>query len=85
MDGELHDAESGPLIEIEFRESWNEWVLKAQEPWIPFDLRFKDPEPGVMGAISYARFVERKTGGLIRVRRPGRRPQLIVVMGQRLE
>ncbi|MBT5707112.1 hypothetical protein N8633_00575 [bacterium] len=73
------DCKASPLVfEIEFRKAPCEWILIEQEPLVPFDLRFRDPEPGVQGAISYARFVGRKTGGLIRIVEPGIRPRIIL-------
>ena len=73
------DCTASPLLfEIEFRTTPCEWILIELEPLVPFDLRFRDPEPGVQGAISYARFVGRKTGGLIRIVNPGIRPRIIL-------
>jgi len=78
MEDKKDGAESPLVFEIQFRRSPCEWILIEQEPLVPFDLRFKDPEPGVNGAISYARFVGRKTGGLIRIVKPGCRPRIIL-------
>lgn len=72
-------------FEIVFRRNMSEWVLLKQDPLLPFDLRFKDPEPGKAGAIGYARFVGRKTGGLIRVLAPGCRPQTLFFPVERIE
>ena len=75
MDDALVREGMALVFEIEFHEKSAEWVLCRQEPFVPFDLRFKHPEPGKFGAVSYARFIGRKTGGLIRVSEAGRSPE----------
>ncbi len=77
MEDESVGEGSAPVFEIRFVEKAAEWILFKQEPFVPFDLRFKDPEPGKWGAVSYAQFVGRKTGGLIRVLESGKPPQTL--------
>ncbi len=79
------NQEKPARFEIIFRKPRSEWVLMKQDPLVPFDLRFKHPEPGKAGAIGYARFVGRKTGGLIRVVEPNCRPQTVFFPVERIE
>ncbi len=84
MSEELKPVEA-VRFEIVFWEQMSEWVLLQHDPLVPYDLRFKDPEPGKGGAIGYARFIGRKTGGLIRVKGPGRCVETIFFPIERLE
>ena len=73
-----------PVFEIEFWNREREWVLLPHDTLVPFAIRFRHPEPGMMGAVGYAKFMGRKTGGLIRVKEPQRRPRVIFFSVERL-
>ena len=84
MDGAKQNQKKTLVFEVEFRSVGKEWVLKRHCPLIPFDLRFCDPEPGLGGAIGYARFIGRKTGGLIKVYGLGEKPRTILFPVERI-
>ncbi len=63
----------GLILEIDYDPAAGLCLFRGDPRVVPFPLRFGHPEPGLQGAISYARFVGRKTGGLIRIRERGGR------------
>ena len=70
MDPASNVSEEAPVFQIQFlpgRGRYGEWEVVPEERLIPFALRFGYPDPGLEGALSYVRFVARKTGGWIRI------------------
>ena len=81
MDPASNVPEEAPVFRIRFlpgRGRHGEWEVAREERLIPFALRFGHPEPGLEGALSYLRFVGRKTGGWVRIRDEFGRRRMVV-------
>lgn len=52
-----------PAFEIVYRAGAREWIIKKQERFTSYDLRYPHPEPGLKAAIGYIRWLIRDQAG----------------------